>query len=76
MPPGVVEVDPARALGRMSEWPKNRPTNFAVKCFVHGTSRCKGVWPKSRAPPPDQLELWAQRGPQLTLAEHLECLPA
>ena len=65
-----------RAVGRLTEWPANKPSNLACKCFVHGGKRCKGLWPKHRAPPYNELMDWLRLGPSLSFEEHMRRRPA
>ena len=72
---GYVRVDGKDApVGRITEWPQ-KPTSVGAKCTLHGKT-CRGTWPKRRAPSFDILVDWLQKGPGLTLQEHLQCLPA
>ena len=70
------EYAPGKALARMTEWPKRAPKSFSIVCYVHGSSRCKGIWPSSRAPAIERLVEWARRAPGLSRADRFRCLPA
>ena len=68
-------VDRYRSCGRITEWPKGRPKNVSVKCYIHGASKCFKVWPTSRAPSKPALMEWIRRGPDMSSEEHLRCMP-
>lgn len=65
-----------RAVGRFSEWPKPVPKSFSCVCYTHGASKCKGIWPKHRAPSEEDLMAWLRQGPGLTREAHLALRPA
>ena len=76
LPKDEDEYAPGKALARMTEWPKRAPKSFSVVCYVHGSSRCKGIRPSSRAPAIERLVERARRAPGLSQAGRLRCLPA